>query len=380
LIPGGAALHFLGWLGYNRERMTATIRTASKTTAKAVVVSGIQPSGKAHIGNYAGFFHNCLKLQGDPGLHCFFFIADYHSLTENYDQAVKRQQVIDLAADMLALGLDPKKCTLFVQSDVPEHTELCWIFNTVTPISFLERMTQFKDKSVRQQENINVGLFDYPVLQAADILIYKGQLVPVGRDQTQHVELTRDVAHFFNNRFGQTFPEAKPIYTETPKLKSLTDPLKKMSKSLGEKSWVALTDEPDVIYEKIKGAVTEATGIISLSEEELEHKLSLHEEAHADEQQLRGMAGAWNLLTMIRVFGSKNEADRILAGQPIKYAELKKVAAARIAEYFAAFREKRKKLLARPSTIAGILADGAKKARKEAKKTMAEVRKKIGLR
>jgi len=351
-----------------------------RTASKAVVVSGVQPSGRSHIGNFAGSYSNWLKLQQDPGLRCYFFIADYHSLTENYDPKTKRQQVLDLAADLLALGLDPKKCTLFVQSDVPEHAELCWIFNTVTPMSFLERMTQFKDKSGRQQENINVGLFDYPVLQAADILIYKGQLVPVGRDQTQHVELTRDVAHFFNNRFGQTFPEAKPIYTETPKLKSLADPLKKMSKSLGERSWVALTDEPDVIYEKIKSAVTESTGIIPFSEEELEHKLSLHDEAHADEQQLRGAAGAWNLLTMLRVFGSRDEADRILAAQPIKYSELKKLAAARIAEYFAGFRAKRKKLLSRPSTITDILAAGAKKARNEAKKTMVEVRKKIGIR
>jgi len=350
--------------------------TAKKS--EHIVVSGIQPSGKLHIANWAGAVRNWVELQTEH--RCFFFIADYHQLAGNYDAGGNRQKVFDLAVDLLALGLDPKKCTLFVQSDVPEHTELCWIFNSVTPVSFLERMTQYKDKSSRQTENINAGLLDYPVLQAADILIYHGDRVPVGLDQVQHVELTRDIARFFNNKFGQTFPEAVPILTEVPKLRSLTDPLKKMSKSLGEKSYIALTDESEVIYDKIKSAVTESTGIIRLSEEELEHRLSLHDEAHQDEESLRGQAGVWNLLTLLRLCGQKEEADRILAAQPIKYSELKKLVAARIAEHFAAFREKRKKLIARPQKIWDILEAGAKTARSAAKKTMTEVRKKTGLR
>ncbi len=353
--------------------------TATKK-AGHIVDAGIQPSGKAHVGNYAGFFRNCLKLQDEPGLQRYFFIADYHSITENYDPKAKRQQVFDLAADLLALGIDPRKSVVFVQSDVPEHTELCWILNTVTPISFLERMTQFKDKAGRQQENVNAGLFDYPVLQAADILIYKGERVPVGRDQIQHVELTRDVARFFNNRFGEFFPEAEPLLTDTPKIKSLTDPLKKMSKSLGERSFIALTDEPDEIYAKVKSAVTESSGILSLTEEELEHRLSLHEAGHQDEEALRGQAGVWNLLTLLKLCGKKEEADRILAAQPIKYSELKKLVAARIAEHFTAFRARRKKLAASPKKVWDILDAGAAKARAAAKKTMAEVRKKIGLR
>ncbi|MBI4457996.1 tryptophan--tRNA ligase, partial [Candidatus Uhrbacteria bacterium] len=159
-----------------------------------IIVSGIQPSGASHVGTYAGVYRNWLRLQADKTAKRFFMIADYHSITEDYDPAAKRQQILDLATDFLALGLDPKKSTIFAQSDVPEHTELCWIFNTVTPVSFLERMTQFKDKSSRQAANVNMGLFDYPVLQAADILIYMCDRVPVGRDQIQHLELTRDIA------------------------------------------------------------------------------------------------------------------------------------------------------------------------------------------
>jgi tryptophanyl-tRNA synthetase len=254
------------------------------------------------------------------------------------------------------------------------------MFNTVTPVSFLERMTQFKDKSQHTPDNINAGLLEYPVLQAADILLYKADRVPVGRDQVQHVELTRDIARFFNNKFGAYFPEAQPLLTDTPKIKSIVDPLKKMSKSLGEKSCIALTDEPEEIYEKLKRATTETTGILSLSEEELEHRLSLHAAAHADEEGLRGMAGVWNLLTMLRTFGKPQEADRIFAAQPIKYGELKKLLATRIAEYFAEFRENRKKIAKNPKKVWDILAAGGKKARAEAKKTMTEVRKKVGLR
>jgi tryptophanyl-tRNA synthetase len=249
----------------------------------------------------------------------------------------------------------------------------------VTPMGWLSRMTQFKAKA-EKQETVGDGIFQYPVLMAADILLYHAAIVPVGDDQSQHVELTRDIAHFFNNRFGETFPESKPLYTETPKLKSLTNPLKKMSKSLGERSLIALTDEPEVIYDKIRSAVTESTGIISLSEEELEHKMALHSEAHEEDQSLRGLAGVWNLFTLLKTFGSAEEADRILATQPIKYAELKRLVATRIAEHFADFREKRKKLAARPKKIWDVLDAGAKEARGVAKKTMTEVRERIGIR
>lgn len=344
----------------------------------SVIVSGIQPSGQLHVGNYVGAVRNWLRLQNE-GRECFFFIADLHSITGDYDPDEKRRQVLDLATDLLALGLDPKKCTLFVQSHIPEHAELCWIFNTVTPVSFLERMTQFKDKSDQQAKNVNMGLFDYPVLQAADILMYRGGLVPVGRDQVQHVELTRDIARFFNNKFGDFFPETQPLLTEVPKLRSITDPLKKMSKSLGEKSYVAISDTPEDIAAKLKRAVTETTGVLSMTEEELEHRMSLHADAHEDET-LKGIAGVWNLLAMLRVFGSPEEADRVFAAQPIKYGELKALVATRIAEHFADFRAKRAALAADPENVRSILADGAEKARKVATQTMDDVRRRVGLR
>ncbi len=347
--------------------------------SKLIVVSGIQPSGRLHIGNYVGAVQNWLRLQ-NKGYRCLFFIADYHSITGDYDSAEKREQVMNLAIDLLALGINPKKCTFFVQSHVPEHTELCWIFNTVTPVSFLERMTQFKDKAGQQDKNINMGLFDYPVLQAADILLYKGELIPVGVDQVQHVELTRDVGRFFNNKYDTYFPETKAMLTDVPKLRSITDPLKKMSKSLGEKSYVALTDSPEEIANKLKRAVTEATGIISMTEEELEHAMQTHADSHADDEKLRGMAGVWNLLAMLKIFGSEDEADRIFAAQPIRYGDLKMLVAQRIAEHFAEFRKNRAILAKNPEKVRRILAAGAKKAQKIAKATMKDVRKTIGVR
>lgn len=342
------------------------------------IVTGIQPSGRSHIGNYAGAYRNMIALQKQAARR-FYFIADYHSLSEDYDPAEKRQQILDLAIDLLAIGVDPKMTTLFVQSDVPEHTELCWIFNTITPVSFLERMTQYKDKAARQAKNVNAALLVYPVLQAADILIYQADRIPVGHDQIQHLELTRDVARFFNNRFGHTFGEPKPLLTETPKIKSLSDPLKKMSKSHGDKSCLYLHDDPDTLYGKLKSAVTESTGILKYSEEELEHRLSLHADAHRDEAELRGQAGVWNLLTILKLVGSEKEAKRIMAGQPIKYGELKKVVAERVADHFADFRNRRAQLAKEPARVKRILADGAKKARREAAKTLKETRRKIGI-
>ncbi|MEY4744546.1 MAG: tryptophanyl-tRNA synthetase, tryptophanyl-tRNA synthetase [Candidatus Parcubacteria bacterium] len=350
---------------------------------KPVIVSGIQPSGKLHVGNYAGAVRNWIELQDSKKYDCYFFIADYHSITEDYDPGEKRRQVMDLAVDLLALGIDPQKCTFFVQSDVQEHTELAWIFNTVTPVSFLERMTQFKDKAGRQEKNVNMGLFDYPVLQAADILIYKGELVPVGQDQIQHVELTRDIARFFNNKYGAFFPETKPKVTDTPKLLSLTDPLKKMSKSLGEKSFIALSDAPATVADKLKRAVTETTGILPFDSAEFLNgnvfDLVAKDAGRSDEER-KGYAGVWNLLAMLRLFGPAHEADRMFAGQPMKYGDLKKLVAQRIAEYFVPFREKRAALAENPGEVRRMLDHGAAKASVVAKKTMEAVRQAIGVR
>src|SRR3989344_2452365 len=187
---------------------------------KPVLISGIQPTGRLHLGNYLGALKQFVELQNSGKYQCFFFIADYHSLTQDFDPKQKTKEVLDVATTYLAAGLIPKKSTIFVQSQVPEHTELAWILNTITPFGELRRMTQFKDKSDSQSENINVGLFDYPVLMAADVILYDAQFVPVGEDQLQHLELTRELARRFNNRFGKTFTEPHPILAKTPRVMS----------------------------------------------------------------------------------------------------------------------------------------------------------------
>lgn len=324
-----------------------------------ILVTGIQPTGPLHIGNYIGAVKNLLKLQNEYKGRCFVFVADYHSITEDYDPKKKQEQVLTLAAELLALGLDPKKIVFYVQSEVPEVTELAWIFNTVTPIAFLERMTQFKDKSERQKENINAGLFDYPVLQAADILISKGTAVPVGADQVQHVELTRDIARFFNRKFGDVFPEPKALLTNVPRVMSLVDPSKKMSKS-APGSFVSLADEPAEIKNKLRGAVTD-----------LGPKTS---------EMSPGIA---NLFTLLKEFGSADEVKKMEAAYgsgTLKYVELKDLIAEKISGRFADFRKKRAALLKNPSGIKKILKAGGNRARRSAQKTMDEVRKKTGLR
>lgn len=327
------------------------------------VFSGIQPSGEMHIGNYLGALKNFVKLQNEPastagGYDCFFFIADYHSITENYDPKKKPTQIMNLALDMLAAGLDPKKCTIAVQSQIPEHTELAWIFNTITPMGLLERMTQYKDKSQKQTTNINVGLFDYPVLQAADILIYKAGLVPIGQDQIQHLELSRNIAHLFNNKFGETFPEPQPLLTKTPKIMSLLDPTKKMSKSSGSKSYIAINDPPEVIKEKMKKAITDAGATKEIT------------------------PSTKNLFLLLEILGKKEHYETFIVEHKkgtIKYSLLKETLAQDIAEYFAPFRARRKELEAKPEYVREVLADGAERARQIARVTMREVKEKIGL-
>ena len=317
------------------------------------IFSAIQPSGELHLGNYLGALKNFVRLQDK--YNCFFFIADYHSITENYDPKEKPKQIFDLALDFLAAGLDPEKCTLAVQSQIPEHTELAWIFNTVTPISELQRMTQFKDKSQNQEKNVNMGLFDYPVLQAADILMYKTNAVPVGQDQLQHIELTRKIARFFNNKFGKTFPEPKDIITKTPKIMSLTNPTKKMSKSHGAKSYIGINDEPEVIKKKMRKAVS-AT------------------------EYNKDICGFYK--TLLEEFGSlenKNYFTERFEKQDIKFSELKDALAEDISNYFAPFREKRKELENKPEYVKKVLSEGAEKARVVARETMEEVKEKMGL-
>ena len=317
------------------------------------IFSAVQPSGELHLGNYLGALRNFVELQDK--YNCFFFIADYHSITEDYDSKEKPKQIFDLALDFLAAGLNPEKCTLAVQSQIPEHTELAWIFNTITPISELQRMTQFKDKSQNQEKNINMGLFDYPVLMAADILIYKTDIVPVGQDQFQHIELTRKIARFFNNKFGETFPEPKYLITETPKIMSLLDPTKKMSKSHGAKSYLGINDKPEVIKKKLRKAVST-----------IEYDKNIYS----------------FYKTLLKEFSTEKNKEyfaKQFEKQDIKFSELKDALAKDISNHFTPFREKRKELEAKPEYVKKVLSEGAEKARVIARETMKEVKEKVGL-
>jgi tryptophanyl-tRNA synthetase len=325
---------------------------------KSVLFSGIQPSGHLHIGNYLGAIQNWVRLQNEGKYQCIFSIVDYHALTGDRTAAERRAQIFTVAAELLALGIDPKKSIFFVQSHVPEHTELAWIFSTLTPMAELERMTQYKDKSAHQAQNINTGLFTYPVLQSADILLYHTAVVPVGQDQVQHIELARDTARWFNNKFGAYFPEPRHALTPVPKVMSLSSPEKKMSKSHGADSVIELADSPEEIARKIKKAVT------------------------ASEPGTRS-PGVENLLLLLREFGEASVYESYRAAQKngsIQYGALKTALAESLAAYFAAFREKRAYYIAHPRKVEAALALGAKQASVRAKKTMKEVRKAIGVR
>jgi len=216
------------------------------------VFSGIQPTGEVHIGNYLGAIKHWVELIDQ--YDCIYCIVDYHAMTVPYEPGEMSRRILDAALVNIACGLDPERCTLFVQSHVPEHTELTWIFNCVTPIGDLERMTQFKEKAKQHRKHVNAGLLDYPVLQAADILLYKAHYVPVGVDQVQHVELTREIARRFNQRFAPIFPEPQVLHSPTPKILGL-DGQSKMSKSLN--NYIGMLEPPDVIWEKLRTAVTD---------------------------------------------------------------------------------------------------------------------------
>ena len=330
------------------------------------IISGIQPTGPLHIGNYLGTITNWLKLQDEKENECFFFIADYHSLTEDFNPKEKYHQILELGAELLALGINPKKSILFIQSQVPQVTELAWIFNCLAPIAFLERMTQFKDKAQRQRENINAGLFTYPVLQAADILIYHGEVVPVGKDQVQHIELTCDIVRFFNNKFGEYFKKPKALLTATPKVMSLLEPEKKMSKSLGKDHCIFLSDSPAEIERKIKKAVTDIGP-------------QLHNSSNAKEKMSHGVE---NLFLLLKHFGNKKDIQKFendYLNATIKYSELKTVLAKRITDYFSDFRSKKEELLKKPEKVLEIYLKGSKKAALIASKTLKEIRTRIGL-
>lgn len=322
------------------------------------VLSGIQPTGSIHIGNYLGAIKQWVKLQEKN--ECVFFIADLHSLTIPYKPKELQKNILETAIVYLATGIDPQKSIFFIQSDVKEHTELCWLLNTVCPIGDLERMTQYKEKSKQFKKNINSGLLVYPVLQAADILLYKTETVPVGKDQVQHIELARTIARKFNQKFGETFVEPKAMLPKLgAKIMALNNPKQKMSKSLGPQSYVSLFEEPEEINKKIMSAVTDTGKQIKYD--------------------LQKKPGISNLLTIYSLFSEKSikEIEKTFKGKG--YAYFKKSLAELLINSLEHFRRKRKELLRREVYVQETLKVGTKRASVIAKSTIQETRAKMGL-
>ncbi len=321
------------------------------------VLSGIQPSGTLHLGNYLGFLRQAVALQDNPSYKRFYLIVDLHSLTGRYKAREKTKEIYELTVDLLAGGIDPKKSTLFIQSHVQEHANLAWIFNTITSMGQLERMVEYKEK-IAQGLTPNVGLFDYPVLQAADILIYKGEFVPVGEDQLQHLEFARDTARAFNRRFGKTFPEPKAILTKAPRVMSLNNARQKMSKSLPS-GCLFLTDKPRVMREKIMRAETDSYAEIGYD-------------------PVR-RAAISNLVMIYAELSGGTTSQVVQMFKGLGYAEFKKELAELVVKTFKPFQERRVKLIKNRAQVMKILERGAKTAQPIAQATMEEVRKKIGL-
>ncbi|MCX5905348.1 MAG: tryptophan--tRNA ligase [Proteobacteria bacterium] len=324
---------------------------------KGRIFSGIQPTGVIHLGNYVGAIQQWVKLMHD--YDCIYCIVDYHAMTLEYEVQTLRDNIREAAITLLACGLDPEHCTLFVQSRVPEHTELTWIFNCLSPIGDLERMTQFKEKSQQHREDINMGLLGYPVLQAADILIYKAGFVPVGEDQVQHVELTRRIARRFNNRFGETFPEPQEVLTPTSRIMG-TDGKTKMSKSLN--NYIGILESPEAIWEKLRTSVT-------------------------DERRIRrtdpGDPGVCNLFTMHKVFSSPEDIARInreCRTAEIGCVECKKILFNNMMAHLEPIQQKARQLRDNPDAVLSALDEGAGRCKKMAEQVMQEVRAKTGIR
>lgn len=320
------------------------------------IFSGVQPTNNIHIGNYLGAIKQWVELQAKND--CIFCVVDLHAITIAQKPEILRQNILDVAKTYLALGIDPKKSTIFVQSDVQEHAELAWILNTITKTAELERMTQFKDKAKQHKENINMGLFDYPVLMAADILLYDTNLVPVGEDQTQHVELSRVLGRRFNQMFGDTFviPEAM-IKKQGARIMGLDDPNKKMSKSASSPAnYIALLDSPETAAKKIMKAVTDSGSEIKAG---------------------AGKPALTNLLNIYSALSNKpvKEIEKEYAGKG--YGDFKKGLAAEVNKFLSEFQKKFHAL--RDEEVKKILKDGAVKARTLAGKKMEQVKIKIGL-
>jgi tryptophanyl-tRNA synthetase len=325
---------------------------------KKIIFSGAQPSGKMTLGNYLGAIQNWTKLQDE--YDCFYSVVDLHAITVPQEAKDLRANTMQLLAQYLACGLDPEKNTIFIQSHVSAHTELMWILSTMTYMGELSRMTQFKDKSQKSEANLNSGLFTYPVLMAADILLYQTDLVPVGEDQKQHLELARDLASRFNNRYSETFKIPEPyIPKEAGRVMSLQEPNKKMSKSdSNENSFILLVDDEDTIRRKIKRSVTDSLGIVN----------------YTDEQP-----GIKNLLDIYSKLDNKSIEELLSMYEGKGYGIFKEDVAQVLVETLRPIREKYNDLLNNKDYLENVYAVGADKAEKQARKTLRKVYKKVGL-
>lgn len=324
---------------------------------KKVVFSGVQPSGALTIGNYIGAIKNFATLQDE--YDCFYCIVDLHAITVPQVPKDLRKRSLDVLALYMACGIDPDKSTLFMQSHVPAHAELSWVLNTITYMGQLNRMTQYKEKARRSEENLNAGLFTYPVLMAADILLYQADFVPVGDDQKQHIELARDIAERFNNRYSETFKVPEGLYNEFgARIMSLQNPESKMSKSDDdENAFILLLDDKDTIRRKVKRAVTDSEGIV----------------AYRDEQP-----GLKNLLNIYSLFSNENVEAIVNRYEGIGYGKFKDDLAEVIIEGLAPIQDKYNYLMSNKGYLEETYQKGADKAEYHAMKTLRKVYKKVG--
>ena len=326
---------------------------------KKILFSAVQPSGIPTIGNYVGAISNFVKLQDE--YNCIYSIADLHCLTVKQEPSKLRRQTLELLALYLACGVSPEKCIVFVQSHVPAHAELTWVLNTITYPGELNRMTQFKDKSRSHADNVNMGLMDYPVLMASDILLYGTHVVPVGADQKQHIEITRDIAMRFNSRYSETFVVPEGIFPKYgAKIMSLTDPTKKMSKSdENVNGFISMYDDTDTIIRKFKKSVTDSDNKIYFDPE--------------------NKAGISNLLTIYSVFTKMSMEDAVKHFEGKGYGDFKMEVGYAVAEGIKPITEKRLDFLNNKDYLESIMKDGAFKASRIANRTLSKVYRKVGL-
>ncbi len=328
-----------------------------ETVRKKRVLSCIQPSGLLTLGNYLGALKNWVNMQDE--FDCTYAVADLHAITVRQEPAKLRRQIYSTYALLLALGIDPEKNTVFIQSHVPEHTQLSWLLSCYTQFGEMSRMTQFKDKSLKHPDNINVGLFSYPVLMAADILLYQSDLVPVGQDQKQHLEIARDIAGRFNNIYGDVFTIPDGYIPKTgARIKSLQDPTKKMSKSDDNvNAWVAILDSRDDIIRKFKRAVTDSESVVRLSDDK---------------------PGISNLINIYGAVTGKTSAEVEKEFDGKGYGEFKLAVGEVVADELAPIKKRHDEIIENKKELEALYTQGAKKAEYVARKTYLKAMKKVG--